>query len=202
MSNQNNMENEFKSVMVNPMESQYYGNTLEYNRFQTIGDEFGGSKTNVYPPINVDLPSVIKSPNQVGNFLLQEARNTNTEATDATINSYRKLDYINTNKNIFNKVATKFQTPLDEKDVIFKYVPLNNINAMKQMIGYSENEVRQIDMYQLLLTSIIAFIICYIDNKDCDNTERILKSFVAALLGVIYIFAYLIKYTLVKCSKN
>lgn len=195
---------QFKGVQRNKFDTEVLANSAEYNRFQTIGDEFGGSRTNV-TPIAVDIPSGIVSQDQAGNARLMDQRNETTMATDATVNSYRKIDVLNPNTTVLQNVATKFQIPtkaLDEKDVIFKYVPLNNVanNFKTKNVINNPPEISRSDYYRLIMISLVAFIICWMDNENCSNVERVTKSIIAAMLGIIYLLGYLIKYTLVKCT--
>jgi hypothetical protein len=195
--------NEFKTVQDNPFATEELGNRLEYQHNMEVGNEFGGQRQLVNPPIEVQMPPVMRSQDQVGNLLYQTAANQKTYATDATVNSYRKIDLVDPSK-LFNRISTGFQEPakevLKDDNIIFKYVPLNSVkNAVS---GYNDttNTISRNDYYRLLLTSLVAFIVCYIDSSDCKPTERFMKSLVAGLLGVIYLLAYLIKYTFVKCT--
>lgn len=188
-----------QSIMYDPYQIEQKANQLEYNRFQKIGRENVGQPTNVIP-IEVDLPRGIRTPDQVGNLLLQTARNQNTmQVADEGqgINPFRDIMTLNSPDTLSTgkAIIQKFQQPEQLKDdnVIFKYVPLNKLSSNTSEKSYYYNS------YSIFLVSLLAFIICYYDNIGCESTERILKSIVASLLGIIYIFAYLIKYTLVKC---
>ena len=186
----NNIQNEFKDAQSFPDAAYYKGNTLEYQRFQNIAGEDGISLNNNTQNINDGLLTSLGKPQSV------DFNN---------MNSYRMIEKINPTNGQYilkNSISTKYQEPLNDKDVIFKYVPLNNVKNMLSQRNsvYSNQELNKSDYYRLLLVSMISFIICYIESEGCSSGQRIIKSFIAGLLGIVYIFAYLIKYTLVKCS--
>lgn len=183
--------------------AQIQGNYDQYIHSMEEGIQNVGMNKPVIP-IEVDASQRMMTANDVAIPLLQDARNTTTmqvspEGTGP--NPYRTIDRLSpTNILATGKsIVQKFQKPLDDKDVIFKYVPLNNV-ASHTVHSDVDKSFKSIDYFQMFFISFIAFFICYYDNPECPPTERVLKSFVAGLLGVIYIFAYLIKYVIVKCK--
>ena len=61
------------------------------------------------------------------------------------------------------------------------------------------NDVKTKIITYIIIFAIIAFLISFFSNNKCNMVPRLIKSVIAALLGLIYIILFLIKYSLSNC---
>ena len=70
----------------------------------------------------------------------------------------------------------------------------------KYAIGVDDiKEGAKTGLMYIIVFAVVAFLISFFSNSKCKMIPRIVKSIIAALLGLIYIIIFLIKYSLTDC---
>ena len=87
------------------------------------------------------------------------------------------------------------------------YTPLghmlgeNDKDKIKTKFAFEEvKDAAKTAMMYMIMFAVIAFSISFFSNNKCKILPRLVKAIIAALLGLIYIIIFLIKYSLTNCS--
>lgn len=98
-----------------------------------------------------------------------------------------------------NHINTRYADDKINAKPLYSYIPLSYVIKNRIRFNNADDFTNNIN-WPVLLFSIIAFILSYRANNKCKPTIRIFKALVAALFGLLYIFIYIIKFSLENCN--